>query len=37
VEPAQYEAWVVRQKREFEEAQRLAQEQRKQIEAEVAQ
>jgi cytochrome c oxidase subunit 2 len=37
VEPVQYEAWVERQKREFEEGQRLAQEQRRQIEAELAQ
>jgi cytochrome c oxidase subunit 2 len=37
VEPQQYLAWVARQKREFQEGQKLAQEQRKQIEAANAQ
>ena len=37
VEPAEYVSWVARQKREFEEGQRLAQEQRRQIEAELSQ
>ncbi|HZO61065.1 MAG TPA: cytochrome c oxidase subunit II [Solirubrobacterales bacterium] len=37
VEPAAYQAWVENQKEEFEEGQRLAQEQRRQIEAELAQ
>ncbi len=37
VEPQDYEAWVERQKRERAEAQRLAQEQRKQIDAELRQ
>jgi cytochrome c oxidase subunit 2 len=32
VEPEQYEAWVENQKAEFEEGQRLAQEQRREIE-----
>jgi cytochrome c oxidase subunit 2 len=35
VEPAQYKAWVENQKEQFEEGQRLAQEQRRQIEAEL--
>jgi cytochrome c oxidase subunit 2 len=35
VDPPRYEAWVERQKRQFEEAQDLAQEQRRQIEAQV--
>jgi cytochrome c oxidase subunit II len=37
VEPQAYETWVEKQKDEFEEGQRLAQEQRKQIEAELSQ
>jgi cytochrome c oxidase subunit 2 len=37
VEPQQYETWVETQKREFEEGQRLAQQQRRQIEAELSQ
>jgi cytochrome c oxidase subunit 2 len=37
VEPQQYLVWVEKQKREFQEGQKLAQEQRKQIEAEAAQ
>jgi cytochrome c oxidase subunit 2 len=37
VEPQAYETWVERQKREFEEGQKLAQEQRKEIEAEEGQ
>ena len=37
VEPARYQAWVEAQKREFQEGQRLAQEQRKQIDAELSQ
>jgi cytochrome c oxidase subunit 2 len=37
VEPQVYAAWVVRQKREFQEGQRLAQAQRRQVEAELSQ
>jgi cytochrome c oxidase subunit 2 len=37
VEPQQYLVWVEKQKREFQEGQKLAQKQRKQIEAEAAQ
>jgi cytochrome c oxidase subunit 2 len=37
VEPQAYQTWVETQKREFQEGQKLAQEQRKQIEAELSQ
>jgi cytochrome c oxidase subunit II len=37
VEPQAYETWVETQKKEFEEGQKLAQEQREQVEAELAQ